>query len=185
LLLTAQVLLVVGDRVALHRKLGWIAAGWACLMAILGPWTAMVAKAPVTSGPASPQFLSVNFGSILAFVLLVLWGIALRRNPAAHKRIMILSTIAILDPGYGRVTGWLWPEPQSMLPWFFYNFYGDILVVSLMAAWDAWRGRLMKQFAFGALGLVVLEYLQDLLYHWGPWKVFTTALVAAWMKHFR
>src|SRR5205814_6045259 len=30
LLLTAQVLLVVRDRVALHRKLGWFTAGWAC-----------------------------------------------------------------------------------------------------------------------------------------------------------
>lgn len=25
---------------------------------------------------------------------------------------MILSTIAILDPGYGRLSGWLWSEPQ-------------------------------------------------------------------------
>lgn len=185
LLLTAQVLLVVGDRVALHRRLGWFTAGWAGLMFVLGLWTAMVAKAPVASGPASPQFLAVNFGSLIAFVLLVAWGVVLRGNPAAHKRIMILSTIAILDPGYGRLTGWLWPEPHSMLPWFFYNFYGDMLVLSLMAAWDAWRGRLMKQFALGAVGLIVLEGLQDFLYHWGPWKAFTATLVAAWVKHFR
>ena len=38
LLLTAQVLLVLRDRVAWHRKLGWFMAGWACLMAVLGPW---------------------------------------------------------------------------------------------------------------------------------------------------
>jgi len=185
LLLTAQVLLVVSDRVALHRSLGWFTAGWAGLMFVLGLWTAMVAKAPVASGPASPQFLSVNFGSLLAFVLLVLWGVALRGNPAAHKRIMILSTIAILDPGYGRLSGWLWPEPQSMLMWYFFNFYGDMLVLTAMAAWDARRGRLMKQFAAGAMGLVVLQCLEDFLYHWGPWKVFATGLIAAWARHFR
>ena len=185
LLLTAQVMLVVGDRVALHRKLGWFTAGWAGLMVVLGPWAAMIAKAPVPSGPPSPQFLAVNFGSIIAFVLLLLWGIALRGNPAAHKRIMILSTIAILDPGYGRLSGWLWPEPQSMLAWYLYNFYGDVLVLTAMAAWDAWRGRLMKQFAIGAVGLVALQCLQDVLYHWGPWKVFTTRLVAAWVRHFQ
>ena len=84
-------------------------------MVVLGLWTAMVAKAPVDSGPASPQFLSVNFGSLIAFVFFVSWGVALRGNPAAHKRIMILSTVAILDPGYGRLSSWLWPEPQSML----------------------------------------------------------------------
>jgi len=185
LLLTAQVLLVVSDRVALHRRLGWFTAGWAGLMFVLGLWTAMVAKAPVASGPASPQFLSVNFGSLIAFVLLVLWGVALRGNPAAHKRIMILSTIAILDPGYGRLSGWLWPEPQSMLMWYFFNFYGDMLVLTAMVAWDARRGRLMKQFAAGAMGLVVLQCLEDFLYHWYPWKVFTTGLIAAWARHFR
>lgn len=185
LLLSAQVLLVVGDRVALHRSLGWFMAGWAGLMVVLGLWTAMVGKAPVDSGPASPQFLSVNFGSLIAFVLLVFWGVALRGNPAAHKRIMILSTVAILDPGYGRLSGWLWPEPQSMLTWYFYNFWGDVLVLTAMAAWDAWRGRLMKQFAACAMGLVVLQCLQDFLYHWGPWKVFTTGLMAAWARHIR
>jgi hypothetical protein len=93
-------------------------------MVVLGLWTAMVAKAPVDSGPASPQFLSVNFGSLFAFIFFVFWGVALRGNPAAHKRIMILSTVAILDPGYGRLTGWLWPEPHSMLTWYFFNFLG-------------------------------------------------------------
>ena len=44
--------------------------GWAGLMVVLGLWTVMVARAPVDSGPASPQFLSVNFGSLIAFVLL-------------------------------------------------------------------------------------------------------------------
>lgn len=64
-----------------------------------------------------------------AFVLFVFWGVALRGNPAAHKRVMILSTVAILDPGYGRLTGWLWPEPQSMLMWYFFSFWADLLVL--------------------------------------------------------
>jgi len=185
LLLTAQVLLVVGNRVSVHKRLGWLTAGWACVMFVLGVWTAMVAKAPVASGPASPQFLSVNFGSLIAFLLFVLWGVALRGNPAAHKRLMILSTVAIFDPGPGRLTGWLWPEPHSMLAWYFYNFWGDVLVLGAMAVWDARRGRLMKQFVVGAIGLIVSESVMDLLYHWSPWKVFTTRLVAAWVRHFK
>ncbi|MGB6191433.1 MAG: hypothetical protein WBF42_03120, partial [Terracidiphilus sp.] len=184
LILTAQIVLVVKDRVALHRRLGWFAAGWACLMVVFGTWVALVAKGPVAAGPASPRFLAMNFGSILAFVLLLLWGIALRGNPAAHKRVMILATIAILDPGYGRLSAWLLPEPQSMVAWFLWNFYGNVLILALMAAWDVWRDRLMKQFVVGAVGLVALESLQDFLYHWEPWKVFATGLVAGWAKHF-
>jgi len=72
-----------------------------------------------------------------------------------------------------------------MLAWYFYNFGGDVLVLGAMAVWDAWRGRLMKQFVAGATGLIVSESVMDLLYHWSPWKVFTTRLVAAWVRHFR
>jgi hypothetical protein len=43
-------------------------------MVVLGVWTAMVAKAPVDSGPASPQFLSVNFGSLFAFIFFCVLG---------------------------------------------------------------------------------------------------------------
>jgi hypothetical protein len=186
LLLTAQVLLVAGDRVALHRRLGWFAASWVCLMAVLGTWAAMVAKAPVVSGPASPQFLSLQMGALIAFVALTGWGIVLRKNPAAHKRIMILATVAILDPGYGRLAAWIWPqEPSSTLMWFFWDYGANVLLVGLMAAWDLRCGRLMKQFVIAAVGLLAVEYCEVLLYHWGPWKAFTTRLVASWATHFR
>jgi hypothetical protein len=66
------------------------------------------------------QSSAFHDAAMLVVVLLVLWGFALRRNPAAHKRIMILSTIAILDPGYGRVTGHFLHEPQSIVAWFFF-----------------------------------------------------------------
>jgi hypothetical protein len=183
-LLTAQILLVLGDRVAVHRRLGWVTAGWACVMAVLGPWASLAAKGPVPTGPGSPQFLSIQLGGIAAFIVFVAWGITLRKNPAAHKRIMILATVALISAGYARVTQWFLPEPQSMLAWFALNYYGDVLILALMAGWDLWRGRLMKQFALGAAGLLALECLNVFLYQWGPWKTFTTGLVAAWAKHF-
>jgi hypothetical protein len=183
-LLTAQILLVLGDRVAVHRRLGWLTAVWAGLMTVLGPWASMAAKGPVPSGPASPQFLSIQLGAMAAFVVFVVWGISLRRNPAAHKRIMILATVALISAGYARVTQWFFPEPHSMLVWFGWNYYGDVLILALVAGWDLWRGRLMKQFAGGAVCLLALECLNVFLYQWGPWKVFTTGLIAAWARHF-
>jgi len=184
-LLTTQVLLVVGDRVALHRKLGWFTAGWACLMAVMGPWAAMASQSLDLHGPEyNPPFLAVQLGGIAAFLIFIAWGISLRKNPAAHKRIMILSTIALIDAGFARFSGWIWPnEPQSAIVWFLWTFYGSVFMVLLVAAWDWWRGRLMKQFLIGAAGLVALECLETLLYHWGPWKTFTAALILAWAKH--
>lgn len=183
-LLTAQVLLVLGDRVAVHRRLGWVTAAWACLMAVLGPWAAMVAKGPFPDGPASPQFLSIQFGAIGAFIVFVAWGVTLRKNPAAHKRIMILATVALISAGFGRVNDFYFPEPSSTVGLYFFTYYGDILILAVMTLWDLRRGRLMKQFVFGAAALLALEWIEIVLYHWGPWKTFAAGLLASWSRHF-
>ncbi len=62
LLLTAQVLLVLGDRVALHRKLGWFAVDGACLMAVMGPIAPVVAtmQAVKQHGPFPYPFIAVH-----------------------------------------------------------------------------------------------------------------------------
>lgn len=185
LLLTAQVLLVLRDRVAWHRKLGWFAAGWACLMAVMGPWAAMVSQARLINTPnESPQFLSVNLLDIAGFVVLLVWRIALRKNPAAHRRMMILATVSLADPGFSRFSSYLWPvEPQSVLLWFLYAFYGNVLLIGLMAGWDWWRGRLVRSFVVGAAGLLAVEWVATLLYFWGPWKNVARGWVEAWARH--
>jgi hypothetical protein len=180
-LLTAQVLLVLRDRVAWHRKFGWFAVSWAFLMAVMGPWAAIAAQV-VTLGTQffDPSFLAVNLVDIGGFLPLLAWAIAMRKNPAAHKRMMILATVSLADPGFARFTGWLWPtEPHSVVVWFFYAFYGNVLLIVLMAAWDWWRGRLMRSFVIGAVALLAAEYVASLLYFSGPWKAATTAFVQA------
>lgn len=186
LIITAQVLLVLRDRVAWHRRLGWFAAGWACLMAVLGPWAAMASQAADLHGPEyDPPFLSVNIVDIVGFVALLAWGITLRKNPAAHKRMMMLSMVAIADPGFARFAEWLWPtEPLHVIPWFFYTFYGNVLLLMLMTAWDWWRGRLIRSFVVGAAAVLVSEIVCAILYFWSPWKTLTAGWVLAWARHF-
>ncbi|HSY36244.1 MAG TPA: hypothetical protein VK814_10880 [Acidobacteriaceae bacterium] len=186
LLLTAQVLLVLRDRIAWHRKLGWFLAGWAVLMVILGPWGAMASQAAMLNTPFSdPPFLSVNVANMVGFVAVLCCSIAQRKNPAAHKRLMILTTVAICDPGFARFSGYLWPhEPHSAIVWFFYIFYGNVLLVTLMAAWDWHRGRLIRSFVFAATGLIAAEATASALYFWSPWKGVTLSWVQLWAKHF-
>ncbi|HVZ85003.1 MAG TPA: hypothetical protein VG893_15115 [Terracidiphilus sp.] len=189
LLVTAQVGLVLGDRVAWHRRLGWFAAGWACLMAVLGPWAAFATQAMVLADPSLGQstvpptgFLAVNLVAILGFVLLLAWGIALRKNPAAHRRIMMLATIALADPGFGRITGHYLPEPKHVPLWFVESFYGNVLLVALLLLWDWRRGRLMRPFALGASALLGAEFLASALYFWPPWQALTRMWVEAYMR---
>jgi len=186
LILTAQVMLVMKNRVSWHMKMGWFAVGWACLMGVLGPWAAMASQVTHLANPAiPPQFISVHIVDIGGFLILLAWGLTLRKNPAAHKRMMILATVSLADPGFSRFSGWLWPtEPTSVPVWFFWSFYGNVLLVALMLAWDWWRGRLMKQFVVGAAGLLTVEYVATLLYFWEPWKAVTVTWVQAWAKLF-
>lgn len=189
LILTAQVLLVLKDHLPWHRKFGWFAAGWACLMAVMGPWAALASDAvnlnvtqAMPDAPAAP-FLSVQLVDLGGFLLLLGWGILLRKNSAAHKRIMILSTVSLADPGFSRFVEWIWPsEPTSMLVWFLWVFYGNVLLIALMVGWDWWRGRLMPQFVAGAAGLLGAECLATLVYFCGPWKTISLHWVVEWAK---
>jgi hypothetical protein len=156
-------------------------------MAILGPWAAFASDAAsLNSGHGlPPQFLSVNFVDIGGFLVLLAWGIALRKNPAAHKRMMILSTVSLADPGFNRFIGYIIPaEPHSVTVWFLYAFYGNALLIVLMAAWDWYRGRLIRSFVVGAVGLLAAEYLASALYFWKPWQQLTLGWVTVWAKHF-
>jgi hypothetical protein len=185
LLLTVQVTLVLSDRVAWHRKMGLFAVGWACLMAVLGPWAAMASQAVNLHNPppiGDPAFISVNIVDIVGFLALLGWGFLLRKNPAAHKRMMLLATISLADPGFARFSGWLVAAPSSAIPWFFYIFYGNALLILLMGAWDWWKGRLMRPFVIGAAALLAGEFLASLVYFWGPWTALTTSWVVAWAK---
>ncbi len=119
------------------------------------------------------------------FLALLAWGITLRKNPAAHKRMMILSSVSLADPGFARLSGFLIPaEPQTVAVWFFNVFYGNVLLIVLMAAWDWYRGRLIRSFLVGAAGLLAAEYLASVLYFWKPWQQLTLGWVTVWAKHF-
>lgn len=184
LILTAQVLLVLGDRVSVHRKMGWVAAGWAGLMAVFGPWAALAWHAVNLGLPSGdPPFLSVQLLNMVGFLTLLCWGITQRRNPATHRRMMILSTVALADPGFARFSGWYWPnEPKTLLVWFFWVFYGNVLLVGLMLGWDLWKKRLIRSFVIASVSLLALEWLEAWLHFYPPWRQMATGWVEAWAK---
>jgi hypothetical protein len=184
-LLTAQVLLVVRDRVDLHRKLGWFLAAWACLMGVMGPvgvYTAVIMKVKV-HGPFPYPFISVHAVDIGGFLVLLAIGIALRKNSAAHKRLMILSTVALADPGFNRLIGYIYPiDPHTPFHVFLVVFYGNILIVGLMIGWDFYRGRLIRSHVIASISLLTCMYIASALYCWQPWKNLTLQWVTSWAK---
>jgi hypothetical protein len=184
-LLTAQVLLVVRNRVDLHRKLGWFLAAWACLMGVMGPvgvYTAVMMKVKA-HGPFPYPFISVHAVDLGGFLVLLAIGISLRKNSAAHKRLMILSTVALADPGFNRLIGYLYPaDPHTPFQVFLFVFYANILIVALMIAWDFYRGRLIRSHVIASISLLTCMYIASAMYCWQPWKNLTLQWVTSWAK---
>ncbi len=106
LLFVAQSSLVAAGRVDLHRRLGLAAAVLVPAMLVAGSLTAIdAARRGVTApgGPPAVDFLSVTIGTLVVFAVLVGAGLANRRRPDTHRRLMLLATIALLTPAIARL----------------------------------------------------------------------------------
>lgn len=180
--LTTQMLLIRGDRPDLHRKMGKVGIGLVGLLAILGPATALTVRARQIGLPnARPQFLALNFADILAFVTLATAALVLRRDAPAHKRLMLLSAIALSDPGFARLEIFLFGRPVQPVAWFFLTFYGNLALIGFMLAWDLARSRrIHPALGLGALWLLLTELAATWLNFDPGWKALASGLVKAW-----
>lgn len=181
LIVTALVLLVEFDNVKLHRRLGWFAAYVAVLMVVLPPW-AQVAWQAVnlhTPGALPPEFLSIAFSGVLCFAILFPWGVMLRSNTAAHRRVMILSTIAMADAGFARMLGLFVPAQTTWLGQYFFYYGGAWTIMLSMFLWDWYKGRVMRQFLVGAGLIVAVEVVANTLFFNAGWQAFARHWVGA------
>jgi hypothetical protein len=127
-------------------------------------------------------FLSVNLVDIGGFGLFTAAGYFLRRDPASHKRMMMLAMASLADPGFSRITGVLLvPFPDTLWTNMIATFYGNFLLLGLMAGWDLWRrGTLNRPFAIGAALLVASEVGAIALFFSPAWKQLAIGIVRAW-----
>lgn len=173
ILLAAQVWLVRTGRRSVHRKLGWAALVLLPAMLLLGPLTAY---AGVAGNPYMPDkwiaWLSVNYTNAFGAIVLLTAGFLMRRNAAAHKRLMVMGTIALTEPGFGRI----WEAPLSALwgdgylPFFISTYIGTLLLVLAVGAYDlATRRRLHPAYIAAALWIFANEVLADWLFQQSFW----------------
>ncbi len=105
LLMIVQPLLVARGDIRLHKRFGWAGA----LLAVLVPVSAiLVGIAAIKRGQGASSvdprlFFAVPFFGALLFAGLAWTGIALRRRPEVHKRLMLLASSAMMDAPVGRL----------------------------------------------------------------------------------
>jgi hypothetical protein len=104
LLFVVQTTLVSSGRVGWHKRLGIFGGALACLMVVLGVLVTIDSTRRRFTPPGldSPRFLAVDLIEISVFAFLVAWGLRVRRDGAAHKRLILLSTIALLGAAISR-----------------------------------------------------------------------------------
>jgi len=181
-LLTVQMMLVRGRRLDLHRRLGLAMAWLIPVMVVVALATAWTVQRQVAAvhGPHGTQFISINLTDMLGFATLAGAAIFLRRDPPAHKRLMLLSLFYLSTAGFARL--WLLtigPAGKENFWDFFvaYNLGGDVPVV-LLGAYDlATRGRLHPAYVAGAAWILANEMAAAWLYFSPGWKTISLKLL--------
>jgi hypothetical protein len=181
-LLTTQMMLVRGKRLDLHRRLGMAAAWLIPAMVVVALATAWTVQRQVAALPGrhAPQFISINLTDMLGFATLAGAGLLLRRDPSAHKRLMLLSTFYLGTAGFARL--WLFTIGHAGADnfWGFfiiYNLSGDI-AIALLGVYDLMtRGRLHPAYVLGAGWILVNELAATWLFFSPGWKAISLRLL--------
>jgi hypothetical protein len=109
LLFIVQAALIGLRRPGLHRRLGYAGAVLAASMIPLGYMTAIASarhgRNPSPTLPDALAFLVVPLGDLVVFTPFIAMAFWFRRSTEAHKRLMLLATVAgILPAAYSRVS---------------------------------------------------------------------------------
>ncbi len=174
-LLATQVWLVRSRNMDLHRRLGVFGVGLAVVMLMLGITVAWYMDIRALGTPhADAPFLAIQLNDLILFPALVAAGVLLRdRDPSAHKRLMLLATVAISDAGFARIGFEVIPKLFGHGFWQTWAvlYPGPTLLVLAMGAYDLiTRKRLHPAWLFGGGAIIVGELTATWLYLTPAWK---------------
>ena len=173
-----QISLVSAGRTDVHRRLGMLGFGLACAVVLLG----LMASADRLERHAEPGgdtavaarvFYAVPTADMLAFSVLIYFGFRERSHPAAHKRLMMIATIALLDAAFVR-----WPVPVAW--WRSTMHAADVccyILLLMIIGYDLWSTKKVHRATLWATAfLVVLHQLRVPIGRTAVWQAY-----AAWV----
>lgn len=152
-----QNIFVSTGRINLHRKLGWVAAGWAVAMVVSGfvVTVAMVRNGTVPFFFQPLQFLIFDPVAVLTFGGLTAAAIALRRRTDWHRRLHFCGMTILLAPAFGR----LLPMPL-LQPWAWEIAFAVPLVFPIIGAWsDIRRGGAVHPAWMWGIGAILTSFI--------------------------
>jgi hypothetical protein len=182
-LFTAQILLIRSKNLALHKKMGLISFGLIPLMVIFGILTAfIVAKRDYGTPNSNLHFICVQLGNLILFSSFAGVGIYLRKNYAVHKRLMLLSTLALTEPGFARwfsfkiapfFGDYFWNSKtfsQGFMPFWISEVLPQLILIIAIGVYDfVTRKQLNKAYVWGVLFFLLVTSMEVFLYYNETW----------------
>ena len=171
LLLLTQTSLVSAGRVDIHRRLGIAGFLLACLMVTLGVLAATDSLVRHGGLPSlDPKlFYVIPMTDMLIFATLVFFAFRARSNPPAHKRLILVATIALLIAAIAR-----WPLAAvqrnpiraALLTYIF---------LLILAGYDIWSTRKVHRATLWAGAfLIFVQQIRIPIGKTAAWQAFAT-----------
>jgi hypothetical protein len=150
--LVAQNALVAIRKVKWHMALGILGVILPPLMVVFGVLVLFDSIRRNQTGIPAELILVGDLEELALFVGITAWGLVRRRNPAAHKRLMILGTLALMGPAVNR-----WPFPEALrLP----GTIGVCLALPMLIVfYDLWSLRRVHRCTAIAYALIAASIL--------------------------
>lgn len=173
LLLVTQTSLVSAGQIQTHRRLGIAGFGLACLMVILGVLAATDALVRQAGPPGGdPRFFYIiPLTDMLIFATLIFFAFRYRSDPASHKRLILVGTVALLIAAIARwpVLGHRNPVRAALLSYVFLVFLGT---------YDLWSIRKLHRATMWASAyLIFIQQVRIPIGKTSAWHAF-----AAWVQ---
>jgi hypothetical protein len=171
-LFLTQTTLIAARRTRIHMRLGILGGVLASLMIIIGVYTSLVrAKGPSPIPDVNPlSFLTIPLGDMLLFGVLVSVALYFRRRPDTHKRLMLLSTIAILPAAVARLPiGFV----ETGGPLVFFGL-SDLFILPMIVFDIITRGRPHRATLLGGALIVISHPLRMVIGGTQAWIAFAT-----------
>jgi hypothetical protein len=172
LLLITQTSLTASGRINVHRRLGVAGFILACLMLIVGVWVATELLASGYPKHDPTGFYIIPITNIVAFAVLIVFAYRARFDSAAHKRLIILASTALMTAPIARWHFEMVHFRPSVAERFSYIF------LLLLAAYDLWATRRLHRATMGAGAFLIA--VQQFALHFGrtsAWHAF-----AVWVQ---
>jgi hypothetical protein len=143
-----QNILISRGQAALHRRLGWFAAGYVGWMVLVGLSVNTLAAIHHRIPPffETNVFLVMDWMTVLVFAGLTWAGVRMRGRTDWHRRLMLCGAIMVMTPGVGRLL------PLPLLgTWIVWSIWLVMFVyMSAAMIYDlATRGRIHPAYGWG------------------------------------